>query len=128
MRIPTRTPWIVTVDKWHDTIVAGPAFEKIAGEVEKRDADRIVACVNACADMDDPAAIISGMAVARDTLAAVASERDQLRAENARLRGALANMTHYAGYALDYLIGTDAIVAEREIKEAEALMNEVGHE
>lgn len=55
-------------------------------------------------------------------------EAEQLRAENARLREALGNMTHYAGHALDYLTGSYAHQAERDIKEAEAIIGKAGHE
>ncbi len=43
-------------------------------------AARIVACVNACKDMDDPGAIISGLYIARETLLTVAKQRDELAA------------------------------------------------
>lgn len=52
---------------------------------QRANAARIVACVNACAGMDDPAAIISGLHIARETLLTVAKQRDELAAAAKRM-------------------------------------------
>ena len=42
------------------------------------DAARIVACINACAGMADPATEIAGLAIAQQNLATVREQRDEL--------------------------------------------------
>lgn len=69
-------------DKSHyATVRAGDLSITVEGRTAEEaiaNAARIVACVNACAGMDDPAEIIHGLHVARETLRTVAEQRDHL--------------------------------------------------
>lgn len=66
-------PWVVNgyLDIWHS---GGPGGHMFNADTVGN-ADRIVACVNACAGMDDPAAELTRL---RADLAAAVAERDRL--------------------------------------------------
>lgn len=97
MSAHTPEPWLVCYDGRIDShdgeLVCAFSWSSYKEFTEEgANATRIVACVNACAGMSDPAAQIQGLYVARETLATVAAEREALRAERDALREALQAM------------------------------------
>ena len=67
-----------------------PIAAMLAGGLNpEADAERIVACVNACEGMIEPAVEISGLRSRSNAVPAMCAEVEALRAENERLREAL---------------------------------------
>lgn len=80
----TETPWAF-VSGHHGYIITAKdgaydvaVVRNIGNEDNLANAERIVACVNACRDMDDPRATISILYGAQEVLAAVVKQRDEL--------------------------------------------------
>lgn len=90
----TQGPWTVFGHHESDYVEILGEYEGIVARATHGDAERIVACVNACEGVDTDALTeevrrVGGFAGVLSVLENVKTERDTLRAENERLREAL---------------------------------------
>lgn len=91
----TPGPWIAGDDEDSDFFLVGPhdgdgiVYQPVVKLHNEANARRIVACVNACEQFEDPAEAIRLLGIEAAKAYPAERERDALRAEVARLREAL---------------------------------------
>lgn len=73
----------------------------VTGRKRDADAERLVACWNACEGMSDPAVEISALRSRSNGVPAMCAEVESLRAEVERLRAALQDLAGWANLSAD---------------------------